>query len=522
MLTHSTRRWLAGLGVAGAFVAASASPAVAQETKPQLSIYFGDNTIATDTTGKIDGTILYSTAPVVLQGVTVRYDYRDLAGKATLTEEGESADDCTSPEKGILVCTERFEVGIEDGWGLGGLAPVVIAPTDAAKEGDVGALKVTLSADGFDAVSHEAKVRVGEGVDLAGADPIAVSGRPGAKISAPLKVSNAGETPAKGVSVVFFNDYGIQADKRYSNCTYVDNSLRSCTFDQELAKGASYSTPLEYRIAKDAYAPGFEYGEHNWMTIAEYEDFRSYLETNGFSLGKPGDGDVLTLSEAGKSARGVQADKNPDNNWSHVEVTVTGKNGTDLAAIGDDVKGAAGAKVTATVGFRNNGPATLDYTRGNSSVTHMTVGIPTGVTVVEAPETCAPVEGDQYGELGEAGGRQYRCIPSPFIKAGDEEKVTFGLRIDKVIPDAAGTVKVNVPCECDGGFYADLKPANDTAKILVNATGGDGGQGGGDDDGGLPVTGQSTGLIAGLGALLLAAGVGGYLVAKRRRTRFVA
>ncbi|MEH1164743.1 LPXTG cell wall anchor domain-containing protein [Micromonospora sp. CPCC 205539] len=38
----------------------------------------------------------------------------------------------------------------------------------------------------------------------------------------------------------------------------------------------------------------------------------------------------------------------------------------------------------------------------------------------------------------------------------------------------------------------------------------------------MPVTGQSVGLVAGLGALLLAAGVGGYLVAKRRRTRFVA
>ena len=55
--------------------------------------------------------------------------------------------------------------------------------------------------------------------------------------------------------------------------------------------------------------------------------------------------------------------------------------------------------------------------------------------------------------------------------------------------------------------------------------GGNGDNGGGDNgdgDGGLPVTGQSTGLIAGLGALLLAVGAGGYLVAKRRRTRFVA
>lgn len=43
--------------------------------------------------------------------------------------------------------------------------------------------------------------------------------------------------------------------------------------------------------------------------------------------------------------------------------------------------------------------------------------------------------------------------------------------------------------------------------------------GGGGDDGSLPVTGGTTGAVAGLGALLL---VGGYLVARRRRTRFVA
>ena len=35
MLTHSTRRWLAGIGVAGAFVAASATPAVAEEPRGQ-------------------------------------------------------------------------------------------------------------------------------------------------------------------------------------------------------------------------------------------------------------------------------------------------------------------------------------------------------------------------------------------------------------------------------------------------------------------------------------------------------
>ncbi|MFD2763969.1 LPXTG cell wall anchor domain-containing protein [Micromonospora eburnea] len=36
------------------------------------------------------------------------------------------------------------------------------------------------------------------------------------------------------------------------------------------------------------------------------------------------------------------------------------------------------------------------------------------------------------------------------------------------------------------------------------------------------MTGTATGLIAGIGALLLAAGVGGYVIARRRKTRFVA
>jgi LPXTG-motif cell wall-anchored protein len=48
------------------------------------------------------------------------------------------------------------------------------------------------------------------------------------------------------------------------------------------------------------------------------------------------------------------------------------------------------------------------------------------------------------------------------------------------------------------------------------------GAGGGGDGGTLPITGASTGLVGGIGGLLLVAGLGGYLLAKRRRTRFIA
>ncbi|MGC1212232.1 MAG: LPXTG cell wall anchor domain-containing protein [Micromonospora sp.] len=531
MLKHSTRRWLAGLGVAGALVAASATPASAEDPQVTLGLFFGDTTIAAGSEGKIEYSTIHSSSPVVLRDLTVRYDYSDLAGKVTLAEEEDTFSDCTSPSKNVLVCTEQFEVGIDE-WGLAGIFPVVIAPTDTAQDGDTGTLKVTMTAAGFDAVTDEATIRIGEGVDLAAGPETNLSLAPGSAFTAPLKVSNQGETTAKGATVIFYNDYGLNAAKHYSNCTYVGDELRTCQFTQDLPAGTSFSAALPYTLGADSFAPGFKYGEIGWMTPAEFEDFKGYLDNYDVTIGEPGTDGELTLAQLGAQAttQGFQADTRPDNNWSSLAVKVTGKNSTDLEAIGDELTGKAGDKVKATVGVRNNGPATLDYSRGGSAVTIMSVDVPQGTTAVAVPQNCAPVNGDEWDEPGKPGARHYGCYFDPFLKAGDTATLDFELRIDKVIANATGTVKINVPCACDGGFYSDLKPANDTAPIVVNAVagnggngGGDGGNGGGNGDGGtLPITGSSTGLIAGVGALLLAAGVGGYVVARRRRTRFVA
>ncbi|MFE9651728.1 LPXTG cell wall anchor domain-containing protein [Micromonospora sp. NPDC006431] len=519
MLRNSTRRWLAGLGVAGAFVAASATPALAEEAQVKLGLYFGDTTIAAGSNGKIEYSTIHSSAPVVLRDLTVRYDFTNLAGKVTVGEEEDTFSDCTSPSENVLLCTEQFEVGLDE-WGLAGIFPVQIKPTDKAQDGDVGTLKVTMTAAGFDAVSHEAKIRIGEGVDLAAGPETALSVATGKSFTAPLKVSNAGETTAKGATVVFYNDYGLNAGKHFSNCTYVGDELRTCQFKEDLPAGTSFSASLPYVLGKDSFAPGFKYGEIVWMTPAEFEDFQNYLGHYDVTIGKPGTDGELTLAQA--TTRGFQADNQPDNNWTNLQVTVTGQNSTDLEALGASLTGKAGDSVKATIGIRNNGPATLDYSRGGSSITYMNFDVPKGTTAVEVPQSCAPMNGKEWGEPGEPGAPHYRCYFEPFLKAGDSAMLDFSLRIDKVIPNATGLVKINVPCECDGGFYRDLKPANDTAKVVVNAApGGDGGQGGG-DGGTLPITGSATGLIAGVGALLLVAGLGGYLVARRRKTRFVA
>jgi LPXTG-motif cell wall-anchored protein len=518
MRTNLARRYLAGLAVAGAILAVGAVPAAAQEPPTRLGVYFLDTTIAAGSAGKLDSAILYASKPVVLHEATVRYDFTDLAGKVTIGEDDDRSR-CTSPAANVLLCTVPYDIEVLDEWGLGGVFDVRITPEAGAKKGDEGVLKVTFGAAGFGTVTHDAKIRIGEGVDLAAGPDLDRSAAPGGKVSAPLTVRNAGSTTAKGASVIFFNDYAIRATKHFSNCTYEGDKLRACHFEDALQPGNSYSAALTYALGTDTYAPSQAAGETNWMTAAEFEDFAAYLASRGVDLGKPGnDGELTLAGVAGAKARGLQADTDPTNNWSSLQVTVTGKNGVDLAAVGDTVTGKAGDVVKVTVGVGNNGPATLDFGRSGSPVTKVDVAIPNGTTAVAVPNVCQPRKADGEGDWeksGEPGHRSYRCYPDTFLPVGEQQTFEFELRIDKVIVDAAGSVTINAKCTCGGGLDADLDPSNDVAKLLVNP-----GEGGG--GGGLPVTGAATGIVAGVGGLLLAAGAVGFVLARRRRMRFVA
>ncbi|MCG5442271.1 LPXTG cell wall anchor domain-containing protein [Micromonospora sp. NIE79] len=526
MLTHSTRRWLAGLGVAGAFVAASASPAVAAPAA-EFDLYFEDVTVAADSAGVVRSPSVYSSESAVLNEVSVRYDYSSLAGKVTLA--GESGNDCTADGEGVLLCRENGPVTVDGLYG-GFFGEVVIAPTDKAAKGDTGELKISLKVAGKEASSYASQIRVGEGVDLQGGPDSTVTAAPGGKFQAPVTVFNAGTTEVDGVVAMFDTDYGIRTKERFDNCLYADDFLFACEFDEKIPASGGATATFNYELATDTYAPGREYSYAWFMTPADFEDLLGIRKEAGAEEARRGTGKTLSLKavSAARAARAVQTDTDPSNNFSELKVEVTGKNGADLEAVGATLNGKKGAELTAALGFRNNGPATLDYLRSDSNVTYVDVTVPTGTTAVEVPVDCAPRTGSdvEWPEAGTPGASEYRCYPGPFAAAGETLTGEFTFRIDKVVANATGTIKVNVPCECDGGFYEDLKPANDVAKILVNAaSGAGGGTGGGDGDGdggSLPITGQSTGLIAGLGALLLAAGAGGYLVAKRRRTRFVA
>ncbi|MEU8083523.1 LPXTG cell wall anchor domain-containing protein [Micromonospora sp. NPDC049101] len=518
MLKHSLR-WLAGLGVAGALVAASATPAVAAA---EIEPYFQDTTLAVGST-KTTRLLLYASEPTTLDNLSVRYDYRSLASKITITPA--DGQECAAPEPGVLVCEERFGVPLSElpplGSGIyrGVTGRVNLAATQDAQVGDSGDIVVSFQAAGGQRGSYTSRVRVGEGVDLAGGPFTTHSSRPGGKVSVPLAVTNAGEKTITGFVAVFDLSYSIRTRDRFSNCLYSGDHLLSCEFDEEIPVGGGVSTTLNLELAKDTYAPTNQGGSAEFMTKADFEDLTRVREAVGGRAATGGNGPKLTLTEAPNRARQAdQTDVGPGYDYTGWTIKVAGRNGTDLAAIGDTLRGRAGAVVTATVGFRNNGPATLDKVNADGeAATHTVVELPPGITAVGVPANCQLRPGT----------RTYQCASEMLLVAGKTYTMDFRLRIDKVIPNARGTVLVNAPCECPGGgtFEDDIKPANDRATIVVNAAqSGGGGQGGGDGGGGgsLPITGPRTGLVASIGGLLLVAGVGVCLLAQRRTSRFVA
>ncbi|MEU8419860.1 LPXTG cell wall anchor domain-containing protein [Micromonospora sp. NPDC048835] len=522
MLKHSLR-WLTGLGAAGALVAASATPAVAAVA---VEPYFQDATLAVGATPTTRALSLYADEPTVLTDVSVRYDYRSLAD--TITIAPANGQKCTAPEPGVLVCEEPDEIVLHEVAPLGsgiyrnGAKQVTIAATDDAQLGDSGDVAVSFQAAGGRRGSYTSQVRVGAGVDLAGGPFTTVSSKPGGAFTVPLAVANVGDETVTGFVAVFDLPYSIRTRDRFSNCRYSDDRLVSCQFDEEIPVGTGLVATLNLELAKDTYAPTNQSGYAQFMTVADFEDLSRVRAAVGARTPTPGSGPRLTLTEApGRMRQADQTDVRPGNDHTGWTIKATGTNGTDLAAVGATLKGGAGAVVTATVGFRNNGPATLDRTNEDyEAATHTGVELPPGTTAVDVPDTCQVRQGT----------RSYLCASEMLLVAGQTYTVTFRLRIDKVIPNARGAVRVNAPCECPagGGFRDDTRPANDSATIVVNVAqggsgGGDGGGGnggdGGDDGGSLPITGTPTGTIAGIGFLLLVSGVASYLLARPRTTR---
>ncbi|MFY1618651.1 LPXTG cell wall anchor domain-containing protein [Micromonospora sp. WMMD736] len=515
MLTHSTRRWLAGLGVAGAFVAASASPAVAEEPSNEVFLYANNALLAAG--GEAKSVTLLAFAEALPEEFTVTVGRGAVTDFASVTV----ADGADCKEAGpVIACTFKGAETIDY------VLDLTVKAKDSAKVGQKGDINLTLAAKGRPSVTVMSTVEIGEGIDLKADDSLDVSGKPGSTVKAPLRVANVGDKPARNAVLLLSSMPSITPAQRYSNCSYLNEfgtTFARCEFKQEIAPGAVLQLDASHalKIGPDTWAPSTQYGAGLWFADGDWAEFLadSPFESDDWEKGT---GEELTLVPAPTAlARQLkQTDEDSSNNYTEIVATVTGNQRADAAATGAEVAGAVGKTVTTKVGFVNNGPAVINTYSPREMTTAAEITIPAGATVVTAPDECSPfVNGEEVGGFGEPGARVYLCQWYDNLRKGDAAVFEFGLRIDK-LSGAAGSVHLlHFNLDGEGSTIADLDPKNDTAAFTIK--GAAGGNGGG-DGGSLPITGQSTGLLAGLGALLLAAGVGGYLVAKRRRTRFVA
>ncbi|MFF1723310.1 hypothetical protein [Streptomyces sviceus] len=382
--------------------------------------------------------------------VSVAVDASSLAGKATMVVTG----DC--------VTTGTLKVRCDVGPLSGGesIDPFFLKPTAAAKAGDTGAITYTATASDAPTATGKTDVLVGGPKLVSRPYPALNDIAPGAVFERTPAFANTGAAPAdKGVMLLVQDSEGVSLAREHSNCHYSGRPDVGawCRFDTPVAPGAAYETdaPLRYTAATDTM-----YGYNSYVvwpvggTVPDSFDPSDFPETGtGAPLGlkSVASGSGFTGSGYGTFATTQHA---------------------DYQALGDTVEGKVGETVSITVGVRNNGPGRMGFrwTDADNSGTFV-VTPPAGTTITGAP---SPGEQGDPGPLWnctphKAGAKSYTCdIGSTDFGPGDSVTQEFTVRIDRVVPDARGSVKA---VENPDYPNRDDNAANDTAVIAVKATG---------------------------------------------------
>ncbi|MFF4632961.1 COG1361 family protein [Streptomyces griseorubiginosus] len=283
--------------------------------------------------------------------------------------------------------------------------------------------------------STETFVTVGSGPDLGVSAPQDVSGvAPGTDLTVPFDITNTGNETAHGFSVKLWATYGLDVATRYPECTYSgpddtgsqypSMTYVTCSFDTEVAPGATVQLPAPLRLAVTRHALN---------------------ERFDYEVEPAGDVTDLDTSDNGRS-------------WH-----ITADNTADFAVHGTEVSGAAGDTVAAGFRFVNRGPAWVADVASGDPVPAIDYYLPPGTTATSVPRTCrtaAPAAGDPSVP-------HYVCTLPTWTSPDLKVDFPFRLRVDQVVPDATGRVTVR-PYDGSPAFAFDPRVRNNSAKVVVN------------------------------------------------------
>ncbi|MFE4332175.1 hypothetical protein ACFRQM_22970 [Streptomyces sp. NPDC056831] len=261
---------------------------------------------------------------------------------------------------------------------------------------------------------------------------------PGSVQTVPFTLTNKGSERSEGFTATLSASYGLDLVNKYPECTYrttggdyAPMTHATCTFDQILEPGDTYTLPEPMRVALAPHA------------LAERLDISV----------KPGNG---------------ATDLANDDNYTIAALTAV--NTADFAVEGARVTGEAGETVTAELGFCNNGPAWLGNLGSGDPVANVDFTVPEGVTVTSVPAGCEPrtLSGGYHPQR--TGAPRYVCSLPYWTLPDTARSFPFQLRVDRVVPDATGRVVLTSGGPGGTSFPFDPKPENNTAKVVVNAT----------------------------------------------------
>ncbi|AOR36507.1 hypothetical protein BFF78_40480 [Streptomyces fodineus] len=340
---------------------------------------------------------------------TLTVDARGLSKIAKVT----FSDNCTV--KGLVAtCSEMFESASSPTTHMGAVTRLTLTPLKGAALGASGTYKVTGHSAHAQIVGGTGQAEVGGpsfGLD-------ALTDHTGLKVGStvgePVRFTNVGNRPAKGVQTVLAASPGLDFADHYANCKYAYNG--TIHFAECYPKGAitigetaALAAPVRLRVNSAA--------------------LYTYLDTMTGPLGQPGwpDGQGLkwtwgtgaTLNlkviKAGRTSSAPAGSVSLPQTGTTTDYRITSlqaRNTADFGVSGASAQAGVGKNATFAFHLSAGGPATLYDRSGGEGVPTVWVTLPPGTTAVGHSANCGPWQ--DHNPTAEAHG-PYVCAPSGIV-----------------------------------------------------------------------------------------------------------
>lgn len=323
--------------------------------------------------------------------------------------------------------------------------PLVLLGVDGVEPGDSGTVTYTATADNAPTITGTTRMTIG-GPTLSGpGQEKSVSGlAPGKSAQVTPSLADNTRFPAtKGVALQVDVSDGFALKTRYSNCSYADESPTSawCTFGTAVAPGTAYRTsaPMTYTVTDPKALSGEV--TYTWSSAPH----RPAGHT------RRGTGAPLTLVRTAPH-------RDFDETGGRVRVTTTVQ--ADFEPVTGTVRGRVGDTVGVKLGVRRLGPGIPSGDRGSFEVIP-----PKGTTVTSIPFSVEGDPGKWACERPTTSGGAFVCdLNRDAFWPGEDGTTTveFRFRIDRRVPGAKGTIRVQNPFDRTAG--------NDIAVIPLKAS----------------------------------------------------